>query len=88
MIRRSKLQIIKDGLLGVSEMNTKLSFMYLGNMSNTQLQKYFNLALENDLLEKNGRHYTVTEKGWIFIHSVETAEKLISANKRESGGEL
>lgn len=88
-MRRSRLMIVKDGLRGVFLMNTKISFMYLGNTSYDQLRQYFSLAVENNLIEKNGHTYHVTEKGWRFINAVEMAEKLIGIErKRKPHAEL
>lgn len=91
MIRRNSFQIIRDGLLGIHETGVKTSgFMYIGNMSNDQTQEYFNLCLKRSLLEKDGKKYRVTDKGWKFIQAVETNEKLLGVEKQEaeSEGEL
>lgn len=81
MTRRGKLQVIKAGLKGVAKTGNKTSFIHGAETSFPLYKKYFKLALENNLLIANGKKFRITEKGWRFINSVETAEKTIGAMK-------
>lgn len=75
--RRNHFQIMKDGLYGLNKTGNKTSFMFLAEISFSMLKEYFPEALNNGLIEKNGKKYVVTKKGWEFIATIEKAETLL-----------
>jgi predicted transcriptional regulator len=67
--KRSRLEtihlILELALKGI----LKTHIMYRANLSHQQLNKYMNLLLEHQLLQRQQKLYVTTETGRAFIHT-------------------
>ena len=83
-MRRDKHDIAKAVLEAARTPIQKTQLMYKARLSFAQLNRYLDLMIESGLLENrrtdegkyNGVLYKTTEKGYRFIESLESAERL------------
>jgi len=79
---RSKLYIIADILKAAENGSKKTRIMYLANLSYQLLEKYLWKVINAGLMEHNGEHYVLTEKGRIFLEKFNNySEKMLKIRK-------
>lgn len=73
--RRTKLEIVSDMLLSISEKGGKIKpthLMYKANLSHKLLSAYLEDLVSNELVkevsDKSNRYLVITDKGLDFLH--------------------
>ncbi len=86
ILRRSKTQIYLDILTSVQRKNGKIKkthIMYGANLTHDRLEKYLEMLLANNFLEKSNAKketfYTITKKGYDFLMEIRKLKKMSEA---------
>lgn len=86
ILRRSKTQIYLDILTSVQRKNGKIKkthIMYDANLTYKRLEKYLEILMLNNFLEKtkikNETFYRLTKRGYNFLTEIRRLEKMSKA---------
>jgi predicted transcriptional regulator len=85
--KRSESDIIYKILSETKEGIKKTQLMYNANMSNTQLNRYLDILIEKDFIEKRndngGRLYHLTSKGKKLYDPLQQVLEILDKDKRK-----
>lgn len=86
ILRRSKAQIYLDILTSVQRKNGKIKkthIMYDANLTHKRLERYLDVLLLNNFLEKskkkNQTFYKLTKRGYDFLTEIRRLKKMSEA---------